>query len=708
MNWHSDDDNNWENQWSRIVGLGEQSARKSYYPELQKKLHEIEEVRADLASANRHLQAIIDSATESSIIATDPDGIITLYNRGAEKMLGYPAEEVVGRLTPLQFHSPDEITTRSNELSAVLGKEVNGFEVFIDIARQHGSEQREWTYIRKDGSSLTVNLIVTVIRDKSDSVAGYLGIAEDITHRKAAEQALLENAEMFRLLFENSADANLLLDNDRFIACNDATVRMLGYPDKERILGSSPVDHSPERQPDGNLSVEKSNEMIAIAYELGSHRFEWLHRRMDGSDLYADVILTAIPMKGKWLLHTAWRDLTEQKKSAEENQLLTERLIASQKMESVGRLAGGIAHDFNNLLTPIIVYADMLRPLARDRDAAAKYLNGIASAAEKAKSLTRQLLAFGRKQILEMKPLDLNGTILSFAPILERTIREDVAIIYHLDAEPSCVMADRTQIEQILMNLAVNAQDAMPAGGTLSIETAITAVDSGKTANPGDIRSGDYVTLVVSDTGSGIDAETVKHIFEPFFTTKEIGKGTGLGLSTVFGIVKQHAGTVNVYSEPGTGTTFRVYLPLLKGGGESREEPQPEARIVSDRVIPATILVAEDNPMVQELLREVLQANGYNLIVAENVDEAIRIGKEMGNGIDLLLSDVIMPKKSGPALYHELVPDNPSLKVLYMSGYTENIISSHGVLAKGENFISKPFTPREILAAIDKVLREQG
>lgn len=826
MNRPSDD--TWDQLRAQIIGLGEHSARKSYYPELQQHIRELEETRGTLAATNRQLQAVLDAASEVAIIATDRDGLITLFNHGAEKMLGYQAEEMVGKLTPISFHLESEIEGRARTLSTELGRPITGFRTFVENARHYGVDHHEWTYVRKDGGMLLVNLIVTAIHDEHGAIKGFLGIAEDITRQKAMEYQLIENEkllgsiidtipnpifyknaegvytgcneafcsylgrpreqvigstvfdlatpelagvyhqadlevmnggenqtyessvlyadgsmhdvifykscmhdeqgevrglvgvmlditdrkrierellqkeELFHLLFEKSGDANLLIDNNSFIDCNEATLRMLGYSSKQQVINCHPADLSPEYQPDGSLSSHKANDMIRQAFESGSVRFEWLHRRADGSNLPVEVMLTAIPMNDRWIIHTAWRDLTEHKLAEAEKERLIQSLLHSQKIESIGRLAGGVAHDFNNLLTPIIGYAEMLHKFCSGDERATKRLHGLLEAACKARDLTRQLLAFGRKQMLEMKVIDLNQVIGNFTTILERTIREDIHIALRLAPDLWCITADPSQIEQIIMNLAINAQDAMPAGGTLLIETENCLMKQEN--SPGqELPPGPYVKLVASDTGCGMSAETQEKIFEPFFTTKELGKGTGLGLSTVFGIVKQHGGHINVYSEPGHGSTFTLYLPGLADSGQVAELEHPGPGSCAQS-LHATILLTEDNRMVREMTGELLAGLGYTVLQAEGPLQALEIMKMHRGEVNLLLSDVVMPEMSGPLLYDQLRELKPNLKALFMSGYSENIITHNTIMADTPNYIQKPFTSHDLHAKIQEVL----
>ena len=381
---------------------------------------------------------------------------------------------------------------------------------------------------------------------------------------------------------------------------------------------------------------------------------------------------------------------------------MEEQLLQVQKMEALGRLAGGIAHDFNNLLVPIMGYVDLhLLDLPPESDLYADLMQ-VRQAAERAANLTRQILAFSRQQMLELRVIDLNEVIEEFTKMLRRLIGENIELRKALSSSLHLITADRGQIEQVLLNLAVNARDAMPGGGRLTIETANVTLDEAyveKYAN--DLTPGRYVMLAVSDTGKGMDAETQRHIFDPFYTTKKNSKGTGLGLSTVFGIVKQHQGNIWVYSEPDKGTTFKIYLP------RSKEATQTSASIT--RETPSsmggteTILVVEDEDIVRRLVCETLAAHGYDVIESQTPGKCLQLasGKDK---IHLLLTDVVMPEMNGRKLYQELVVIHPDCKALYMSGYTDNVIHHHNILDEGVYFLQKPFTIHNLLRKVREVL----
>ena len=386
-----------------------------------------------------------------------------------------------------------------------------------------------------------------------------------------------------------------------------------------------------------------------------------------------------------------------------ERHQLEEQNRQSQKVEAIGQLAGGIAHDFNNLLTAIQGYCDMLlQDVGPDSDHY-QDLTEIRRASERASSLTRQLLAFSRRQILDLRVLDLRDTVQGMRSMLQRLIGENIDVALTLTKESARVKADAGQIEQVILNLALNARDAMPKGGSLLIEVTNVALDDAYARRHIAVKAGPFVMLSVSDTGTGMDSETQTHIFEPFFTTKPSGKGTGLGLSTVYGIVKQSKGNIWVYSEPGRGTTFKVYLPRVDEA-EASSLPAGEARPDAALTGSETVLVVEDEPGVRELVRKVLERGGYRVILASTPTEALDVVKRTADRIDLLMTDVVLPEKSGRVLAGEISILRPTLRVLYMSGYTDNAIVHHGVLDPGTPFLQKPFKPDVLLRKVRSVL----
>ncbi|MDI6727898.1 MAG: ATP-binding protein [Thermodesulfovibrionales bacterium] len=388
------------------------------------------------------------------------------------------------------------------------------------------------------------------------------------------------------------------------------------------------------------------------------------------------------------------------KKETAEKKKLEEMLLHSQKMEAIGQLAVGIAHDFNNMLSAIIGFGGLINMNMSDDDPNRTYLKEILAAGERASHLTQGLLTFSRKQIINPKPVSLNEIIRSIEKLLKRIIREDIELKTILADRDLTVMADPGQIEQVLMNLTTNARDAMPHGGILTISTELIRLDNEfiKTHGYGETR--EYALISVSDTGMGMDEKTKERIFEPFFTTKELGKGTGLGLAIVYGIIKQHNGYINCYSEPCKGTTFRIYMPLISPEFEKIQPAAvPELKGGSE-----TVLVAEDDTVIRKLTRSVLERFGYKVIEAFDGEDAIRKFMDNKNRIHILLFDVIMPKKNGKEAYEEIKKIRPDIKSIFISGYTADIIHEKGILDEGMNFISKPVSPRDILRKVREVL----
>ncbi|MGD9549081.1 MAG: ATP-binding protein [Candidatus Krumholzibacteriia bacterium] len=514
-----------------------------------------------------------------------------------------------------------------------------------------------------------------------------------IEELEAALARAHEGDTRYRDLFEASADAILVIDGDRFVDCNPATVAMLRYGSKEELLQTHPSELSPEFQVDGRRSFEKANEMMRIASERGSHRFEWLHRRADGEVFPVEVLLTAVPYGDRTMLHTVWRDITGRKQ-------LEDELRQAQKLEAVGKLAGGIAHDFNNLLMAISGNAELLQVECEAGTENAEIIAEILHASERAAALIEQLLAYSRKQILQPRVLDLCGVFKGLNQMLGRLLGEDVAIVLHLDAEPLPVLVDPSQMEQVVMNLATNARDAMPDGGTLVFTTGRLEV---REDDPHPLLCpGRYAVLGVQDTGTGIPPENIRRIFDPFFTTKEMGRGTGLGLSTVYGIIKQSGGEVTVESRQGEGTEFTIFLPLH----ESEEGPAPETEAAppADLQGRETILLVEDEPTLLRLVEKVLVGKGYTVHTAANGRAALEAVEQEGLEFDLLVTDVIMPELGGPELAACLTAVRPGLQVLYISGYTDSVLLQRGLVAGDVDFVAKPFGPKEFLSKVREIL----
>lgn len=496
--------------------------------------------------------------------------------------------------------------------------------------------------------------------------------------------------ERFRTLLDSSSEAIILITprTGSLLDCNETACRMAGTGREELLTLSI---HS-------FIADEVWGELqkIHCMAEGEHHTIRTVFTSRSGEAVPVEITCSGAQFQGELLGVLVIRDITERLK-------LEAQIFQQQKLESVGLLAGGIAHDFNNMLAPIFVYSEMICNRFPKDDLNHKQASVILESAGKAKELIKQLLSFSRKQTLSMQLLDLNEIIGSFSEILQRTIRENIDIRIFVNDASCPVMADRTQIEQVLLNLAVNAQDAIPGNGTITIESGHVMLDDEYCQLHPGTRPGQYIMLTVGDNGSGMTDETLAHIFEPFFSTKAVGHGTGLGLATVYGIVRQHDGCIDVQSRPDAGTIFRIYLPAAGSGTDEEQDSALPAAVVQSRR-PATILLVEDNEMVMDMTRELLESYGYTVLPAWLPEDALDIARRQEGGVDLLLSDVVMPQMNGPELYQRLRDFIPALKVIYMSGYTNNMVVHNGSLEEEASFIAKPFTSATLLGQVSRML----
>ncbi len=540
--------------------------------------------------------------------------------------------------------------------------------------------------------------------EPDDQVLDTLGIiGNQLGHflkRRQAEEAVHASEARKAAILESALDAIVTIDHEgRIVEFNPAAEQMFGHARKD-VLG---------REMAGLIipvGLRERHRDLADYLATGEgpavgKRLEMSAMRADGSEFPVELTVTRIRADGPPMFTGFIRDITERKQAAEALQKTEEQFRQAQKMEAIGRLAGGVAHDFNNLLTVITGYSQLLGETLMPEDPARGLVDEIAKAADRAAALTRQLLAFSRKQMLATRVLDLNTVVTDMQKMLQRLIGEDIKLVTALDGALAPVKVDPGQIEQVIMNLAVNARDAMPDGGTFTIETINTELDEIYTSAYPELRPGAYVLLAVSDTGCGMDDTVKARLFEPFFTTKEVGKGTGLGLATVYGIVKQSGGHIAVYSEVGHGTTFKVYLPLAEG----TVAPQAAAA-ARDQLTPGTetVLLVEDEDRVRVLTRRVLEKNGYKVVEALNGAEALRYFDGNPEPVDLIITDVVMPEMSGPQLAQQIRLRQPDLKVLFLSGYTDSALSHNGVLNMEKNFLQKPFTPDSLARKVREIL----
>ena len=572
-----------------------------------------------------------------------------------------------------------------------------------------GSPSKIWLGVPlKVGQEITGALVVQSYTDEHaydetdrevlQFVSNQIGISIE---RKRAEEALKASEERYRTLIENQQEGIGIVDlEERFVFANPAAHNIFGVPPGslagqrlQKFVGQKNSDVL-IAQTQLRKSGKKSNYEISII-------------RPDGESRTLVVLATPkLDVKGRIVATFGiFRDITERKRAEQALRESEEQLRQSQKMEAVGRLAGGIAHDLNNLLTGVTGYSDLLATKISPDGPLKKYIAEIQGAAQRAASLIGQLLAFSRKQILQLEVISLNETVRRMEDMLQRVIGKEIELIASLNPDLGRVRANPGQIDQVIMNLAVNARDAMPRGGRLTIETANIFLDESYARKHPEAHPGPYVMLSVSDTGEGMDKETQRRIFEPFFTTKEVGKGTGLGLSTIYGIVKQNGGTIWIYSKPGHGSTFKIYLPRIDQD-EPASRPAP-SESDTDRGA-ETILVAEDEDIVRKLAEEILQDCGYTVLSVADGKEALSLSEKHSGSIDLLVTDIIMPGMDGRQLAERLSRQWPEIKVLYISGYTDDVVIRPGELDADTEFLQKPFTSQTLTTKIRKILNAKG
>lgn len=652
--------------------------------EFSRLLGKIVEREHTLKESEQRMSDIIDFLPDPTF-AVDAGGKVIAWNHAIEDMTGVRKEEIIGRK---DYAVPFYGQERPLLLDLLLSPGEEMFKLY-DLIHKIDDKLFVETFAPKLYGNKGAYLwsVATKLYDGSGNVAGAIECIRDITERKKSEEILLRQSETI----EQSRDGIAMADLDGTVTyVNPAWAKMHGYP-KDALKGKHLSIFHSESQYEKELAphIEQVKTHGGGTSKLG-------HMRKDGTLFTA--LTTAFILKDRKgspvaLIGIA-RDISDEIR-------LEGQLRHAQKMEVIGQLAGGVAHDLNNMLAPILGYAEMLLQNMAENDPHYHGLFQILSAADRARNLTKQLLAFGSKQVLDMKTVDLLEVIESYCKMIRRTIREDIDIRIMTGQAISGVQIDTSQIGQIILNLALNAQDAMPAGGIITIETSVVVLDESYSASHQGTKPGEYVLLCFSDNGTGMDKTTLDHMFEPFFTTKDRGKGTGLGLATVYGIVLQHNGHITVYSEPGIETTFRIYLPRVIG---EIERIPDKANIRKGKHGKETIVVAEDDKGVRDLTCEILRNHGYHVITASTAGEFIDILERRNCRIHLMLTDVIMPDMNGKQLFERIRNYYPDMKVLYMSGFTGNVIAHHGILDKGVNFIQKPFSIQALTEKIRHVL----
>ncbi len=641
-------------------------------------------VSATIRDGTERWHAAIVASSSDAIIGRSLDGTITSWNSGAERMYGYSAAEAVG--SDLAMMVPPE---RSGELPDMAER----------VRRGEPAGQYETQRVRKDGAPIEVSVAISPIRDAAGAVVGTSAVARDITESKRAVEALRAVEARKSAILESALDCLVTMDHQgRVVEFNPAAERVFGYG-RDQALG----------QPLAELIIPpplRAAHRAGLARYLESgegpvlgQRLELTAVRADGTEFPVELAITRVELPGPPVFTAYLRDITDRKRTEAERQALGERLRQSERLESLGQLAGGVAHDFNNLLGVILNYAAFVAEETAGNPAINADVEQIRAAAERGARLTRQLLIVGRREAIRPVILDLNAIVADIHDLLSRSIGEQVQLTAYPAIGLPAIRADRGQIDQILLNLAVNARDAMPAGGTLHIATGVADLDDDYFRTHPGAGPGRHVELTVTDTGTGIPPEVADRIFEPFFTTKPKGQGTGLGLATVYGIVTEAGGSLSVQSQAGSGTTFRLLFPAIEEPATPAVTPSAAGDIGGHG---ETILVVEDEAAMMEVTARILRRHGYAVVEATTGPDAIAAAAE--RDVQLLLTDSVMPQMSGRELARQIREVRPELPVLFMSGYDQGVVGTQLIPSEAVMLVQKPFDAETLLKRVRSVI----
>ena len=646
-------------------------------------------MRTTAVADSRSFELLINAIVDYAIFMLDTDGVVKAWNKGAERLKRYLADEIIGKPFSI-FYTPED-------------REKGLPQRALATAAETGRFASEGWRVRKDGSRFWALVVLDAIRDEEGRLIGFAKVTRDITERQQAHNDLLESERRYRRLVEAVVDyAIFQLDSSGHVATwNPGAERIKGYRPEEIIGRHFSTFYTPE---DLEKGVPKA--ALAEAAALGRFEAEGWRMRKDGTRFWASVVIDRITDESGAIIGFAkvTRDLTERKQAQDELQRVQEQLVASQKLEAVGQLSGGIAHDFNNLL--MIVLGSIENAERSSRNIGGPNLHrALANAkrgAQRAAALTSRLLAFSRRQALAPKPINLNGFLSGLQEFLQRTLGERIEVQTVGGAGLWQIEADVNHLESTIVNLAINARDAMPNGGKLTIEAANVSVDEDYSrANP-ELAVGQYVVISVSDTGSGMSPEVLNHVFEPFFTTKEPGQGTGLGLSQVYGFVKQSGGHVKIYSEVGEGTSIKMYFPRYIGNAQPASDDADE--FISEGASVESILVVEDDADLRAYVSDVLRELNYRVLSAGSAQAALTILLQEDQQVDLLLTDVVMPGINGRELGRRAQQIRPQLRILYMTGYSRNAVVHQGRLDEGVDLLEKPVTQARLALKVRELL----
>ena len=640
---------------------------------------------AGIGDAKR-LHLLLDAVVDYAIYMLDLNGCVMSWNSGAARLKGYTSDEILGQHFS-RFYTPEDVDAGMPQRA-------------LATARETGRFHTEGWRVRKDGSRFWASVVVDPAYDECGNHVGYAKVTRDVTERQEALQALLESQHRYRELIEAVTDyAIFQLDATGHIRTwNSGAQRIKGYTQDE-IIGK----HLSTFYTEEDRAAGVPQRALEIAAETGKCEMEGWRLRKDGTRFWALIVIDAIRDESGELVGFAkvTRDITERREAQQQLRETQAQLAASQKMEAVGQLSGGIAHDFNNLLMIIIGNLENAQHQAAQLPANPRLTRALGNAmrgAQRAASLTSRLLAFSRRQALDPKPIDVNKFLSSAADFIQRSLGEHIQVEAVGAPGLWLIEADANHLESALVNLAINGRDAMPNGGKLTIEGANVFADENYSRRNPEIAPGQYVVICMTDTGTGMTHDVIERVFEPFFTTKELGQGTGLGLSQVYGFVKQSGGHIKIYSEPGQGTTVRIYLPRLLGKSVEDEGEIADPPVGAEDS--ESILLVEDDADVRAYLAEVLRSLNYRVTVAPNTQAALRMLKQKERRIDLLLTDIVMPDGNGRELAKEALKLRPAMQVLYMTGYSRNAVVHQGRIDEGVDLLQKPVSQAQLATRV--------
>jgi two-component system cell cycle sensor histidine kinase/response regulator CckA len=639
---------------------------------LQEHQKRLKQAQAELRSREQHFRALVENAFDATVLMS-AEGVVQWASNSCPRVLGLEAQQLLG----------------SNGFDLLNGDNPSLARTWWKELLRHPGKPVQVSFRHKNGALREIEGVGTNWLHEP-AVGAVVFNFRDVTERRRTEEKLCKLSSAV----EQAADVVVITDHQGGIEyVNPAFEKLTGYT-REEVLGQNP-----RLLKSGSQEAHFYQQMWQTIMGGEVYRGVMINRKKNGELYYTEKTITPVRDAAGQITHfiSNDRDITERHK-------LEEQLAQVQKMDAIGQLAGGVAHDFNNLLMVISSYAELMMDALAPESQLRHQGEEILKAARRAADLTRQLLTFSRKQVQALRVLDLNSVLQEICKNLPRLIGEDIQLSLQAGKELWPIKADPVQLEQIVMNLATNARDAMPHGGQMNIETRNVELDEAYCRTQPDATLGEHILLAVSDSGSGIDPAVLPHIFEPFFTTKEKGKGTGLGLSTVYGIVKQSGGHVAVYSETGTGTTFKIFLPRAPAAAVGLETTPRSSLELRGK---ETVLLVEDEDAVRESEREYLEQHGYTVLAAPDGPAALELAASCGREIQLLVTDVVMPKMSGSELGAQLVAQRPGLKVLYVSGYAENTVMQHGLAELGSRFLHKPFTLKALTAKIRELLEAQ-